>query len=349
MPDRAPDPGSVLKTQWFDGRSPRAREVFVWLDGERLWVQSEGLENHYPCRDVRWPERSKHGQRQAELPDGSLLQHFDVAEWDRWWLGSQGQESVVVAWQQSWRATGMAVIGCVAFLAGAWVWGVPLVSRGAVHLIPLGLEARLGQTASAQLSSSALLSQSALPEVQQEAIRSRFAQLVQAAYPDGNAPDWRLSFYRSKLLGPNAFALPGGYIAMTDELVQLLADQPDAVQGILAHELGHVVHRDGLDMLVRSSLVSALVGVVLGDVSGFLATMPATLATQAYSRDAERAADQFAAEFLDANGVSPAALAVFFERIAKMHDPEEGKQKLPIAIASHPDHAERIRFFREWQ
>jgi Zn-dependent protease with chaperone function len=150
-------------------------------------------------------------------------------------------------------------------------------------------------------------------------------------------------------LGPNAFAFPGGYIAMTDELVQLLADQPDAVQGILAHELGHVVHRDGLDMLVRSSLVSALVGVVLGDASGFVATVPATLATQAYSRDAERAADQFAAEVLSANGISPAAMAVFFERIAEMDGEEDSSQGLPIAIGSNPEHDERIRFFREWR
>lgn len=349
MPDRAPESGPVLMTHWFDGRSPRAQEVQVWLDADHLWLQSDGLESHYPRRKVRWPERSSHGQRQAELPDGSLLQHHDAAEWDRWWQGSEGQESVVVGWQQSWRATWWALIGCVAFLAGAWVWGVPLISRAAVHLIPAGLEARLGQAAAAHLNASAWLSPSALPQAQQEAIRSRFAQLVQGAYPDGNAPTWRLSFYRSKVLGPNAFALPGGDIAMTDELVQLLADQPDAIQGVLAHELGHVVHRDGLDMLVRSSLVSALAGVVLGDASGFLATMPATLATQSYSRDAERAADQFAAEFLSANRVPPAAMAVFFERIAKMDGTQENAKGLPIAIASHPDHAERIRFFRQWR
>jgi len=118
----------------------------------------------------------------------------------------------------------------------------------------------------------------------------------------------------------------------------------------LAHELGHVVHRDGLDMLVRSSLVSALVGVVLGDATGFVASVPATLATQSYSRDAERAADRFAAEFLQANGIAPAVMAVFFERIAALQGDDEGDEKgLPIAIASHPDHGERIRFFTEWR
>jgi len=348
MPGSEPDARHVLLTQWFDGRSPQARSVQVWLADDSLWLKCGALESRYPRREVRWPERSSHGQRQVELPDGGLLQHADVAEWDRWWQHSGGQESVVVGWQQSWRATLWAVLGSVAFLAAAWVWGVPLVSRAAVHLIPAGLEARLGQAATEQLS-GVFLKPSALPEVEQAAIRNRFTQLVDGAYPDGDTPNWRLSFHRSPALGPNAFALPGGYLAMTDELVQLLADQPDAIQGILAHELAHVVHRDGLDMLVRSSLVSALVGVVLGDASGFLATVPVTFATQSYSRDAERAADQFAAKFLSANGVSPTVMAVFFERIAEMDGGKYDAKGLPIAIASHPEHAERIRFFREWR
>ncbi|MDO8890094.1 MAG: M48 family metalloprotease, partial [Hydrogenophaga sp.] len=94
-------------------------------------------------------------------------------------------------------------------------------------------------------------------------------------------------------------------------------------------------------------------GVVLGDASGFLATVPATLATQAYSRDAERSADAFAAQLLDRSGVSPSVMVVFFERIrqqeqADQDDDSDDSAALPIAISSHPDHEERIRFFREW-
>jgi Zn-dependent protease with chaperone function len=126
--------------------------------------------------------------------------------------------------------------------------------------------------------------------------------------------------------------------------------------------------------MVRAGLISALVGVVLGDASGFLATVPATLATQSYSRDAEREADEFAAQMLDRGGLSPAEMAVFFERIIAQDAGEssapvppdssdgsapdaDGEAKaeddqglsLPIAISSHPDHEERIRFFKTWR
>ena len=44
---------------------------------------------------------------------------------------------------------------------------------------------------------------------------------------------------------PNAFALPGGKIYLLDGLLQK-ARAPDEVAGVLAHELGHVHHRDSL-------------------------------------------------------------------------------------------------------
>ncbi|MEZ5707342.1 MAG: M48 family metallopeptidase [Burkholderiaceae bacterium] len=156
---------------------------------------------------------------------------------------------------------------------------------------------------------------------------------------------------------------------MTDGLVKMLDDMPDATLGVLAHEVGPRGYRHGLDLVVRASLVSALVGVVIGDASGFLATVPATLVTQGYSRDAERASDAHAAAMLHAGGISPAVMATFFERLADPELPAQGKKRVPapgedddsedadaegeaatlsIAVATHPDDAERIRFFKNW-
>lgn len=366
-------PGS-LDTLWFDGRSPRARPASLRIEGDELLLGADdGQVRRYPVKAVRWPERTTHGQRQAELPDGGLVQHANAAEWDAWWQASGLHESAVVGWMQSWRATLVAMAGSVAFFAAAWVWGVPWLSQTLTQLVPASLEVAIGEQSLEQLD-GLFLQPSRLPLARQDALRQRFTSVVERAYPEGDAPAWQLSFHRSELLGANAFALPGGAIVMTDELVELLDDQPDAIVGVLAHELGHVQHRHGLDLMVRASLVSALVGVVLGDASGFLATVPATLATQSYSRDAEREADAHSALMLHRSGIPPAVMAVFFERLLEEEgidlpadppgshtgpkDPardEEGAEAedegslLPIAISSHPDHAARIRFFREWQ
>jgi len=350
-------PGGPIVTRWFDGQTPRARKVRLRIEGTELLMHTGDEVRRYPLSEVRWPERRSHGQRQTDLPDGGMIQHADAAEWDAWWQANQQVESPIVGWMQSWRATLMAMVGTVVFLAAAWVWGVPWLSQTVAHALPDALEVRIGQQSMQQLD-RLFLKPSKLPETQQGDLRRRFEKVVERAYPAGDAPSWQLAFHASEILGANAFALPGGYIVMTDELVELLNDQPNAIMGVLAHELAHVQHRDGMDMMVRASLVSALVGVVIGDASGFIATVPATLATQSYSRDAERRADAHAAQMLHDAGLKPAVMAVFFERMLKEYEgggEEVGDDKahkgasLPIAISSHPDHAERIRFFREWQ
>ncbi|WP_332743547.1 M48 family metallopeptidase [Hydrogenophaga sp.] len=341
-----------LLSTWFDGHSPRAQVCELCIEGDELVLTLVGSERRYPVRRVRWAERRSHGQRQSELPDGSLIQHADAGEWDAWRQASGQRDGAVVGWMQSWRATLVAMGATVLFLGAAWTWGVPWLSQILAHQVPRSLEVHLGEQGMQQLD-RLFLQPSALPAQQQEALRARFKSVVERAHPQGDAPAWQLSFHKSKALGANAFALPGGYIVITDDLVKLLLDQPDAIVGVLAHELGHVHHRHGLDLMVRASLVSALVGVVLGDASGFLATVPATLATQAYSRDAEREADTFAARLLDQSQVSPSVMVAFFERIqreeAGQDDDGKSSARLPIAISSHPDHGERIRFFREWQ
>ncbi|MDO9434251.1 M48 family metallopeptidase [Hydrogenophaga sp.] len=367
--------GGPLDSRWFDGQSPKARPVTLRINGDELVVQMRDdaaqTERHYAMRKVRWPERRTHGQRQAELPDGGLIQHADATEWDAWWQASGQRDSVVVGWMQSWRATLVALVGTVVFLAASWVWGVPWLSQTVAHQIPASLDTHIGRQSLQQID-RLFLKPSVLPQQQQDDLRRRFKAVVDNAYPQGDAPAWTLAFHASSTLGANAFALPGGFMVITDDLVALLNDQPDAIVGVLAHEHGHVQNRDGLDMLVRASLVSALVGVVLGDASGFLATVPATLATQAYSRDAERRADAHAARLLHRSGISPSVMVVFFERMLEEGsepdargedksgksgkrdggDEDGGAERsvsLPIAIGSHPDHEERIRYFREWQ
>ncbi|MBX3611013.1 MAG: M48 family metallopeptidase [Hydrogenophaga sp.] len=342
--------GAPLITRWFDGRSPKARAARVWVDGDTLVVvplEEGATPTRHPLSGVRWPERRTHGQRQTELPDGGLLQHADAAAWDDWWLQQELGESFVVGWTQSWRGVLVALCVTVLVLMATWQWGVPWVSERVAHGLPPAVEQRIGAESMDQLERG-FLQPSTLPPAQQAALRKRWQSMVGAAFPNGDAPTHELAFRASPRLGPNAFALPGGQIVVTDELVKLLDDHPEVLMGVLGHELGHVRHRDGLDMLVRSTFLSAIVGVVFGDMGGFIASVPAALLTQSYSRDAERRADLRAAELLHANGVSPAVMATLFERLGEFRRAKGGGDALPIAIASHPDDEARVQFFRQW-
>jgi Zn-dependent protease with chaperone function len=334
-----------IAAQWFDGRSARAQPVEVWLDDAGLHFGDQLA----PRAGLTWPERQRHGQRQILLPGGGVLVFTDGPAFDAWALASGRHEAAVVGWQQSWCLTLMALVLLLAVLAVGWRWGLPWAVDHVVALTPVQTERVLGSHVLESLD-QALLKPSQLKRAQQQRIEARFAAAIDAALDAGAMPaiqSYTLHFRDGgKALGPNAFALPGGDIVVTDALVELLADTPDGISGVLAHELGHVQRRHALRHTLRASAVGVVAGFIVGDFSSLLAGAPALLASQAYSRDFEREADAYARTLLRGAGLDAAVMVVFFERVARRADATQG-DAISIAISSHPADAERIRFFQE--
>lgn len=329
-----------LAAEYFDGLSARARAVRLRRDGVQLLIRGEGVDVRVPLARVRWPERTRHGQRVAELPDGASLHCADAAAWDAFALACGRGDGVVVRAQQSWRAVLASLVGLVVVVVGLYAWGIPYAAAAALVLIPESADRAVGEVAMRSLDEQ-LMKPSALPLAVQKRLREAFAKAL-AAQPDGSVPAHRIEFRKSRI-GPNAFALPGGTIVMTDELVTLVDGDAAVVTGVLGHELGHVRHRDGMRMLLQASAVGVLASAVVGDFSSLLAAVPVVLGQSAYSRDAERRADAEAVRLLRDAGLSPAVMVGFFEKMAK----ENGDHTLGIAISSHPADAERIQFFRD--
>ena len=86
-----------------------------------------------------------------------------------------------------------------------------------------------------------------------------------------------------------------------------------------------------------------------GDFSSVLAAAPALLGQSGYSHDFEREADDDLIALLRANGISPAAMAVLFERLAEHRQAQREATAfdLGIALASQPADEQRIQRFRE--
>ncbi len=345
---------SAIAATWYDGTHARGRAVQAEADGGTLWLLDEAGGRHgLALRDVQWPERTRHGQRVAQLGKqgtGGSLVFADAAAFDAWRQQLGHRESWVVRAQQHWRATFAALAGLVLVSVVGYVWGVPWAARGVVAVTPADVEQAIGDSALAQLKDG-LFKPTKVPPAVQAQWRERLGTALQRAYPEGPAR-WELHFASGGALGANAVALPGGHIVITDELLELLQGADDAVLGVLAHEHGHVRRRHGLNAVVRFGIVSAATSVALGDFSAVIAGVPALLAHMGYSRDAEREADADAAYVLQAAGRDPAAMVLLFERMAgrakKAREADEsGDGALPIAFASHPADEERIRFFRE--
>ena len=377
-----PPPFTSIEALYFDGRSARPQSVRLdVVDRElRAWSATDGDVSdaasgvaqigRWPVNQVQWPERTRHGQRVILLDGGGSLQVADAAAFDAWRAALGHRDGWVVRAQLHWRGVLLALVLLIGVLFAGYRWGVPWAAGQVVRALPLQVDDALGTEALSSLDQH-LLSPSALPAQRQAELRAAFDQAVRAM--DETPVPWTLHFRAGvprtdtagtdktskdkprkdkntrRGIGPNALALPGGHIVITDELVRLLEGRDDAVLGVLGHEYGHVRLRHGMQALARMTLASAAVSVVVGDFSSLLGAAPLLLAHMDYSRHAEREADAEAVRLLRASGLSPQAMVVFFERMAARQPGRASREEsgLPIALASHPADTERIRFFTE--
>jgi Zn-dependent protease with chaperone function len=341
----------TLAVQWFDGLRPVAQAATVWFDEKRVCVQAgDGAapRDYAPAR-LRWPDPLRQGQRQILLPDGGVLACTDAAAYDAW-LGHSGRRhGFIPRWQQNGWLVLVTLLLLVATLFAGWRWGVPVAADTTVRFLPEASDDRVGAQVLKELDRH-LLRPSQLSWEQRRAVFDRFADAVDTALDRRALPKlthFDLQFRAGGRLGANALALPGGTIIVTDELVKLLEDRPEAIVGVLGHELGHVKHRHGMRLTLRASAVGLATGVLIGDFSIALASAPALLAQQSYSRDFEREADDYARTLLRGASINPAVMVGFFERMKKLHV-ERGDQANAVAAAfsSHPADQERIAFFK---
>ncbi|UWQ05121.1 M48 family metallopeptidase [Aliiroseovarius crassostreae] len=138
----------------------------------------------------------------------------------------------------------------------------------------------------------------------------------------------------------NAFALPGGHVILFRGLIDE-ARNPDEVTAVLAHEIGHVVNRDPTRDALRSAGSIGVLGLLFGDFAGgtIVLFMANQLINASYSQAAETAADEYAHQVLTREGISPAALGSFFERLKEEYGDAEG---LMAHLSSHPQLEKRI-------
>jgi Zn-dependent protease with chaperone function len=340
----------VLPARWYDGQRALGQPVELSLAGEELQVAlPAGGQRRYARRSVTWPERTRHGVRQLLLPDGGVIELPDASAWDAWAQRHGLAEPLAVRWAASWRTAMWSAVGLVLLLAGAGVWGVPWVAERAAPLVPQAARAHIDRLVLTQLRNQGWLQPSKLPPDTTERLRAEVDRMLAAAYPDGKRPRVQVDIHGLPgWMGPNAFALPGGQIVISDALLALLPAQGEGfhpgVLGVLAHEVGHVKGEHGLRNLLASSSTAALLGWWIGDYSSVLAAAPALLIQAGYSRAFEREADDEALRIMRAAGVDARGMVAFFAAL-KQRYPERGQDMPNFGLATHPPDDERARLF----
>ncbi len=135
----------------------------------------------------------------------------------------------------------------------------------------------------------------------------------------------------------NAFALPGGFIFLTNSLVRLFGNAPGEIAFVLGHEMGHVVKGHALDRIVAEKMIGIISNLSPG--RGVLNSAVKNILTKflysAYTQDQELEADAFGIKIIDAAGFPPEAAVSAIRKLSEIHSQQEGFP-LEKYFASHP-------------
>ena len=106
--------------------------------------------------------------------------------------------------------------------------------------------------------------------------------------------------------------------------------------GVLAHEIGHVVHRHTTRMVVEQGVLQLGLGLALGDVSAIVSTGSALLTGLSYRRSHEREADCYAIDLMRHIALTTAPMGQLL--LAMAHD-EEKKVEAKAKAQDPPESA----------
>lgn len=331
---------------FFDGMSSARRAVVVELTPEGVLVRDA---EH---RDMlaRWPyDQLDHlaapegvlrlGRAGAkttarlEVRDPALAHAIDEASVpvDRTKVPGHSGRAKVIGWS----------IAAMASLVLGAVYGVPALAGKIAPLVPLGVERWLGEAVDRQARTLLDKGDSSRPfecgggqgEAEGKAALGKLIAKLEAAAGLPIPLDAKVV----RRAEANAVALPGGHIYVYEGLIGK-SERADELAGVLAHEIGHVAHRDGTRSIFQSAGISFLFGMLLGDfVGGGAVVIGARAVLQSsYSRDVESAADRYSVELIGKTGGDPRALGAVLTRIEGAIHPGAD------ILSDHPDTQARV-------
>lgn len=327
---------------YFDGETARGREVLLDFGvPEHVQVTGEEISRHLRLDEIGVSDRLGDVPRFLYLPDGAVVETSDNGVIDVA-LGEarRSRSSLVIHALESRQW--IAVIGCFVLVTAILTlafYGPPMLARAVAKRVPPDIDRKIGAGALATIRP--YFRPSHLSAAERQRVEKQL-QRLQAGDP--SVPHPRIEFLAMDGGLPNAFALPGNVIVFTDELLELPATD-DEIAAVLAHELGHLEHRHGLQSVLRNSFVVVLVAAMTGDFStltSFAGTIPITLLTAGYSRDLEREADLYGLHLLQARGIAPRA---FVTILVKLEDSRPSTQRNATYLSTHPGTDERLALF----
>ena len=161
-------------------------------------------------------------------------------------------------------------------------------------------------------------------------------------------PDMPYSFRCVNATYVNAYAFPGGSIAVTRGILLKISNEAE-LAALLGHELGHVNARHSAEQMSKASISSLLIGGVsavigsknsrLGDLAKQIGMVGQGALLARYSRENEREADALGNAYMVSSGYSTEGFVGLMALLNRMN--EGHNDASAILFSTHPMSSER--------
>lgn len=296
--------------------------------------QTKQLLSRAPRTQVRFDAPVGTGPRNVHFPDQWMFQTEDPQ------ISVEMQEPLSNRLLRHFEIfsprLALVIVAALGAILAVWKWGLPVLVALAVWMTPDAMVRQIDASTLASLD-LVMAEDSTLPPEMQEAQQKLMQQLI--PHVDLPGRDLTLTFRSIPGAGPNALALPGGTIILTDDLVTEFGADADLIAGVLAHEIGHVAENHSLKQLYHSLSIYFLIALIAGDVGPILDSIALegqAVLTLSFSRKHELDADTYALQLIEKAGFSNAGLIRFFDAIKSYDGTSDW-------LSSHPLSKDRLR------
>jgi len=342
---------TTFSATFFDGKSSRAHDVQVQLDPdtERLSVRGAGVGSlSYTLDSIDIAPRVGNTPRFIHLADGASLETSDNDAVDTLVPTQPGGLFHLAQYRVESKLRWILPM-LVLTIAFGWAtieYGVPYMAKKAAFALPRDVDEQLGEGVLTALDEF-VFKPSRLDAVEQDRLHDGFNHMVSLS--DLNPSDVQLEFRASPVMGANALALPSGIVIMTDELVNMAADDEE-ILAVLAHEIGHIRHRHSLRGVLQNSTVALMIASLTGDLASLTsisATIPTLIVQLKYSRGFELEADDYAVLMMNDMDIDPTKLGDILLRMTNSAGGETETEDITDYLLTHPGSNERMKRIQE--
>ncbi|MCB0342478.1 MAG: M48 family metallopeptidase [Pseudobdellovibrionaceae bacterium] len=334
----------VVSGWLYDGQTSNRVSAQISVRAGQVHVEVDGALRVFPLKQVNVSEPLAQVARTVDLPDGSRFESRELSAMETL-FPPQNLWSLIHKIESQ---LGWAILATIVVLILSWMLykeGLPWAAKFAAHMVPQEWAEFVEEGTNKSIKQFFGLTSEEVSLAEWPWAPALFKK-VEEKYKDKKV---NIRPIQSERIGPNAFALPAGTIYITTDLLNVCKNNPDEVYAVLLHEVGHVQHRHGLQMVIQQTGLMVFLSLIVG-ASDF-SNIPLVLMSASYSRDHEKEADVFAAKKLAEEGLSVDLLISALNKMEEFHakgknENQETHRMLGI-LSSHPITADRAVYLRE--